>query len=182
MTVAHQAPLPMGFFRQEYWSGLPFPSPGDLPTQGENPCLLCLLNFRQILYPLSHLGSPLWSSEEVDMESEPFSYFVLWNEIYPAIIVGKKCHNHQRFWASKCEWALSKGNTMLVIQQMPPPCMVIAGAWGCKKQPSSTLGTPCSEQRLKDVNNQQTGFGPRWLRCILKEWIQWAQRSTSSHT
>ena len=33
-TVAHQAPLSMGFFRQEYWSGLPFPSPGDLPDPG----------------------------------------------------------------------------------------------------------------------------------------------------
>ena len=30
-TVAHQAPLSMGFFRQEYWSGLPCPAPGDLP-------------------------------------------------------------------------------------------------------------------------------------------------------
>ena len=30
-TVAHQAPLRMGFSKQEYWSGLPFPSPGDLP-------------------------------------------------------------------------------------------------------------------------------------------------------
>ena len=30
-TVAHQAPLSMGFPRQEYWSGLPFPSPGDIP-------------------------------------------------------------------------------------------------------------------------------------------------------
>ena len=30
-TVAHQAPLSMGFPRQEYWSDLPFPSPGDLP-------------------------------------------------------------------------------------------------------------------------------------------------------
>ena len=30
-TAAHQAPLLMGFSRQEYWSGLPFPSPGDLP-------------------------------------------------------------------------------------------------------------------------------------------------------
>ena len=30
-TVAHQAPLSMEFSRQEYWSGLPFPSPGDLP-------------------------------------------------------------------------------------------------------------------------------------------------------
>ena len=33
-TVAHQAPLSMGFSRQEYWSGLPFPSPGDLPNPG----------------------------------------------------------------------------------------------------------------------------------------------------
>ena len=33
-TVAHQAPLSMGFSRQHYWSGLPFPSPGDLPNPG----------------------------------------------------------------------------------------------------------------------------------------------------
>ena len=33
-TVAYQAPRSMGFSRQEYWSGLPFPSPGDLPNPG----------------------------------------------------------------------------------------------------------------------------------------------------
>ena len=33
-TVAHQAPQSMGFSRLEYWSGLPFPSPGDLPDPG----------------------------------------------------------------------------------------------------------------------------------------------------
>ena len=33
-TVAHQAPLSMEFSRQKYWSGLPFPSPGDLPDPG----------------------------------------------------------------------------------------------------------------------------------------------------
>ena len=36
-TVAHQTPLSMGFSRQEYWSGLPFPSPGDLPDPGIKP-------------------------------------------------------------------------------------------------------------------------------------------------
>ena len=36
-TVAHQAPLFMGFPRQEYWSGLPFPSAGDLPNPGIEP-------------------------------------------------------------------------------------------------------------------------------------------------
>ena len=36
-TVARQAPLSVGFSRQEYWSGLPFPSPGDLPDPGIKP-------------------------------------------------------------------------------------------------------------------------------------------------
>ena len=36
-TVAHQAPPSMGFSRQEYWSGLPLPSPGDLPDPGTEP-------------------------------------------------------------------------------------------------------------------------------------------------
>ena len=36
-AVAHQAPLSMVFSRQEYWSGLPFPSPGDLPDPGIKP-------------------------------------------------------------------------------------------------------------------------------------------------
>ena len=54
-TVAHQAPMSMGFSRQEYWSGLPFPSPGDFPDPGIE---LGLLHYRQILYRLSYDGSP----------------------------------------------------------------------------------------------------------------------------
>ena len=45
-TVAYQASLSMGFSRQEYWSGLPFPSPGDLPEPGIEPGLL---HWRQTL-------------------------------------------------------------------------------------------------------------------------------------
>ena len=45
-TVACQPPTSMGFFRQEYWGGLQFPPPEDLP----DPCLLRLLHCRQILY------------------------------------------------------------------------------------------------------------------------------------
>ena len=36
-SVARQAPLSMGFSKQEYWSGLPFPSPGELPDPGTEP-------------------------------------------------------------------------------------------------------------------------------------------------
>ena len=50
---ACQAPLSMEFSRQEYWSGLPFPSPGDLPNPGIKQCLL---HGRQSLYHLSHQG------------------------------------------------------------------------------------------------------------------------------
>ena len=39
-TVARQAPLSMGYSRQEYWSGLPLPSPGDLPHPGIKPMSL----------------------------------------------------------------------------------------------------------------------------------------------
>ena len=50
-TVAHQAPLSMGFPRQEYWSGLPCPPPGDLPDPGmesTSPMSTCI--GRQALY------------------------------------------------------------------------------------------------------------------------------------
>ena len=57
-TVAHQAPLSTGFSRQEFWSGLPFPSPrGIFPAQGLNLCLLHLLHWQADSWPLHHLGS-----------------------------------------------------------------------------------------------------------------------------
>ena len=54
-TVALQASLSMGFSRQEYWSGLPFPSLGDLPDPGIQPTCPAL---QADSLPLSHLGSP----------------------------------------------------------------------------------------------------------------------------
>ena len=54
--VAHQAPLSMGFSRQEYWIGLPFPSLGDLPNPGIEPtCPMapCIAGGFFITVPLS---------------------------------------------------------------------------------------------------------------------------------
>ena len=55
-TVAHQAPLSMVLSRQEYWSGLPFPSPGDLP----NPKIISLMSpaLAGGSFPLVPLGIP----------------------------------------------------------------------------------------------------------------------------
>ena len=54
-TVALQAPLSMGFPRQEYCSGLPFPTPGDLPDRGIEVVSPAL---QVDSLPLSHQGSP----------------------------------------------------------------------------------------------------------------------------
>ena len=61
-TVACQAPLSMGFSRQEYWSGLPCPPQGIFPTQRSNPWpLLHLLQCRRILYH--------WATQEAQVTS-----------------------------------------------------------------------------------------------------------------
>ena len=57
-TVARQAPLSMGFSRQEYWSGLPFPSPGDLPDPGVEPVSPVVPALQADSLSLSHQGSP----------------------------------------------------------------------------------------------------------------------------
>jgi len=48
----------MGFFRQEYWSGLPFPSPGDLPDPGIELTSLYLLDWQAGSLPLASPGKP----------------------------------------------------------------------------------------------------------------------------
>ena len=75
--ITHQAPLSMGSSRQEYWSGLPFPSPGDLPDPGIEPrspvlqadslpfeppgepefVIMLLLFYVLVFWPEGHLGS-----------------------------------------------------------------------------------------------------------------------------
>ena len=58
-TTVRQAPLFMGFFRQEYWSGLPFPPPGDLPDPGIQPQGSTSPAWQADSLPLSHLVSPM---------------------------------------------------------------------------------------------------------------------------
>ena len=57
LTVAHQAPLSMGFSRQDYWSELPFPPPGDLPDTGIEPTSPEFPALQADSLPLSHQGS-----------------------------------------------------------------------------------------------------------------------------
>ena len=56
--VAHQAPLSMEFSRQEYWSGLPFPSPGDLPDPEVEPAFLVFPALAGRFFTTALLGKP----------------------------------------------------------------------------------------------------------------------------
>ena len=62
-AAAHQGPQSMEFSRQEYWSGLPFPPPGDLPNPGIKPMFP---HCRWILSHLSHQGSPVDSESSTN--------------------------------------------------------------------------------------------------------------------
>ena len=57
-TVTHQASLSMGFPRQEYWSGLPFPPTGYLSNPGIKPESPAVSELQAHSLPLIHLGSP----------------------------------------------------------------------------------------------------------------------------
>ena len=58
-TVAHQAPLSLGFSRQEYWSGLPCPPPGDLPDPGIKPTSLTSPAWQVDYLPLAAPEKPI---------------------------------------------------------------------------------------------------------------------------
>ena len=107
-AVACQIPLSMRLPKQEYWSGLSFPSPGDLSTQGLN---LGLLHCRQILYHMSHQGSPIigdWKakvgSQEIPRVPGKFSLWIQ-NEagqrltefcLENALVIANTSSNHTR--------------------------------------------------------------------------------------
>ena len=60
-TVAHQVPLSMGFSREEYWSGLPFPSPGDFHNSEDEPISLVSPASAGGFFTTASLGKPLMS-------------------------------------------------------------------------------------------------------------------------
>ena len=74
-TIACQAPLSMEFSRQEYWSGLPFLSPGDLPNPGIEPGSPALLNIQKTKIMAS---GPITSRQTDGETMETVSDFIFW--------------------------------------------------------------------------------------------------------
>ena len=100
-TVAHQASLSMGFSKQEYWSGLPCPPPGDLPDPGIEPVFHAASASQGDSLLLSHLGSPYI-----------FYMHIIMNYIYNIIfIISTYClqkiyENIKKYSMKVLEWKL----------------------------------------------------------------------------
>ena len=90
------------------------------------------------------------------------------NGIFPAILVNKGwCHRHRWLQPSNVsQWALREPRAEKNTSHLAAK----------RQQPLPTV----SPEETQDVKTQDTG--PRWLRCISKEWFQWAQTLPSSHT
>ena len=83
-AVAYQAPLSMGFSRQEYWSGLPCPLSGNLPDSGREPLSPVTPALQVDSLPLSPWGSPTWSYRNIctnthGYENKVVCFYVVYN-------------------------------------------------------------------------------------------------------
>ena len=83
-TAACKAPLPRGLPRQAYWSGLPSPSPEDLPDPGIKPASLCLLHWQVDSLPLSQLESSWSMYRHLSLQTKKYIKlsFVIWHQCY----------------------------------------------------------------------------------------------------
>ena len=121
-TVGFQVPLSMVFPRQEYWAGLPFPSPGDLP----DPCILCLLHWQA--YSLSL--SPPGESFSLPKYHPCASLIAKWVKIY------LQCRR-PRFdpWVRKTLWRRKWQLTPVFLPGESHGQRSLAGysPWGCKE-------------------------------------------------
>ena len=108
-TVARQAPLSMGFPREEYCSGLPFPSPGDLPNAGTEPESLISPDFTGGFFTTSTTwkapaicllvvkSSSAWLKEVFLTHGKAISYFVTFNLTHLT-----KSSYYEGFWSHWC--------------------------------------------------------------------------------
>ena len=136
-TTAYQAPLSMGLCRQEYWSGLPFPSPGNLPDPGIKP------------------GSPTLQAEALPsaLSGKSISFLELsniQNDLVPSFA----------YAAVDCLQGLSVTQLVNVqgterqmeVPKEPPPCLLSLplNLWPCPVLPTPVAGQPVLRLHWKD--------------------------------
>ena len=124
-TVAHQAPLSMGFSRQEYWSGLSSRPPGDLPNQGLNQHLLSLLHQQTGSLPLSPSGKPhiyiYIYTTMCKIDSWGSCYIIPGVELgapWQPRVVGRRGGSREGIYVSLSRFTLWYSRNSIIIQQV----------------------------------------------------------------
>ena len=125
--IAHQAPLSMGFSRQEYWSMYPFPSPGDLPKPGVEPGSPGL---QQILYLLSHQGGPGRFSRDLPQAPAFPPFKVASEELQIRLQAGKDGQGYSSVGVGVGKGSVSQGASQgSHLPKVLLPHLCVKGAW-----------------------------------------------------
>ena len=180
-TVARQAPLSMGFSRQEYWSGLPFPYPGDFPDPGIEPTSSASqadslpLSPRGLVQNLHMLrpqtggassSSSLWAPPGLTRNSPPWlclstcprAHGQRWR------LTGALCLEHRGMWVS-----LSGPSPPQACSDLLPGCLAPeAAAWGFWPQlvPTFGPGSPDTDFHPSDVGWPLAWAQACWLQAV----------------
>ena len=165
-TSLHRTTQSTGFSRPEYWSGWPFPSPGDLPDPGLEPGLP---HCRRILYQLSHKGSPilfnavLYSTANIKTLPRLFNHLPLTREVAVSVLLA--VITSQWTWT----WMSSHGKSTHGAER--------AKARGRHSAPSLLL----AGWSLRSSCYSGSQFCQRWSRCFSEPcWLTWNERHLPS--
>ena len=140
-TVAYQAPLSMGFSRQEYWSRLPFPSPGDLPDPGIGP------------------RSPALQADALPSKPPGISFVGLWLKSPLCRLVPINCGVYPQ--CVGLDQYLVKVSWFPGTETMPMFCWMDLGLVSLKRSVRDGLvGSPCSPR-----DSQESSLTP-WFKSI----------------
>ena len=185
-TIARQAPLSMGFPRQECWSGFPFPPPGDLPDPGiKSMCPALQTDFYRRV--AGGVSAPGWSAPRQENHpqgaSGPGPWFLL------TLLGSRTCSA----LASSCLWHLPRWEGLLCAR----PC---AGCWSCcewmRRDLNDNFPVICAfgvlavygqgypsvllEHLLNLAEQGEKNFGLPELICII--WVSAAILTSSQHS
>ena len=123
-TVAHQAPLSMGFPRQEYWSGLPFPPSGDLPDPGIKPAFLGSPALAGGFFTTAPLGRPRYTQK----------MFVSLNFLKMSLVSVTTLALYASLWGTKCQPLQKQTFILHLSHPLPQPlgsCLPVSLLHSC---------------------------------------------------
>ena len=158
-TAARQTPLSMEFSRQEYWSGLPFPPPGDLPDPGIKTVSPVSLALACGFFIMSHPGSPpKW---KINVQLVNSSLTGPMGRDHKAELVVGLSWNQNRWWAEEV-WGFKK-----TLQLQTVPLIWMTRLLKAESEGGGCLPTGAAYLALSSREECSRGNRPSWERTTV---------------